>query len=42
LKWTDGAPKKLYECLANEKPIAEIKNDRTILPFGTISYYFEM
>jgi len=42
LQWTNGAPKRLYECLANEKPGSETKNDRTILPFGTISYYFEM
>jgi len=42
LTWTDGVPRKLYSCLANEKPQKEIKSDRTILPYGTISYYFEM
>jgi len=42
LKWTNGRPKKLYSCLANEKRGAEIKADQTMLPFGTISYYFEM
>ncbi len=42
LQWTNGVPRKLYECLANENTGSEIKGDRTILPFGTISYYFEM
>ncbi|HVW98362.1 MAG TPA: glycoside hydrolase family 38 C-terminal domain-containing protein [Mucilaginibacter sp.] len=41
LSWTDGKPHKLYSCLADEKPIAEINGDQTILPNGTISYYFE-
>lgn len=41
LNWTNGMPGKLYNCLADEKPIHEIKDDQTILPFGTISYYFE-
>lgn len=42
LHWTNGVPRKLYECLANESTGPEIKDDGTILPFGTISYYFEM
>jgi alpha-mannosidase len=42
LSWTNGIPRKLYSCLANEKPGNSIKEDQTILPFGTISYYFEM
>jgi alpha-mannosidase len=42
LTWTNETPRKLYSCLANEKPQNEIKSDRTILPYGTISYYFEM
>ncbi|WP_183578285.1 glycoside hydrolase family 38 C-terminal domain-containing protein [Mucilaginibacter sp. X5P1] len=42
LHWPNGVPGKLYSCLANEKPGTEIKDDQTILPFGTISYYFEM
>lgn len=41
LKWTNGVPRKVYACLANEKLIREINEDQTILPFGTISYYFE-
>jgi alpha-mannosidase len=41
LNWTNGTPHKLYSCLANEKPIREITGDQTILPQGTISYYFE-
>ena len=42
LTWTNETPRKLYSCLANEKRQNEIKSDRTILPYGTISYYFEM
>lgn len=42
LKWTNGQPKKLNSCLANEKIGDQIKGDQTILPFGTMSYYFEM
>jgi len=42
LKWTNGKPRKLYSCLANEKIGTQIKGDQTILPLGTISYYFEM
>ena len=42
LQWPNGTPRRLYKCLANEKPVVEIKGDQTILPFGTISYYFEM
>jgi alpha-mannosidase len=41
LSWTNGTPKKLYSCLADEKPEHEIKDDQTVLPNGTISYYFE-
>ena len=42
LSWPNGLPKKVYKCLANEKPGVEIKDDQAILPFGTVSYYFEM
>lgn len=41
LNWTNGMPHKLYSCLADEKLIREISGDQTILPQGTISYYFE-
>lgn len=42
LSWPNGKPRKLYTCLANEKPIEAIHTDQVILPLGTISYYFEM
>ena len=42
LNWPEGKPRKIYSCLANEKPVLKLKDDQTILPFGTISYYFEM
>jgi alpha-mannosidase len=42
LNWTNGVPRKLHACLANEKIGVQIKGDQTVLPFGTISYYFEM
>lgn len=41
LTWTDGVPRILRTCLADEKPGADVTGDRTILPYGTISYYFE-
>jgi alpha-mannosidase len=41
LSWPNGAPHKLYSCLANEKLGEEIKGDQMVLPQGTISYYFE-
>ena len=42
LSWPGGKPRKLYTCLADEKPEKLITTDQTILPLGTISYYFEM
>jgi len=41
LSWPNGKPNKLYSCLADEKLGEEINTDQTILPMGTISYYFE-
>ncbi|MES2276536.1 MAG: glycoside hydrolase family 38 C-terminal domain-containing protein [Bacteroidota bacterium] len=42
LSWPNGKPRKLYSCLADEKLEQEIHTDQTILPLGTITYYFEM
>jgi alpha-mannosidase len=42
LSWPNGKPRKLYTCMADEKPEKPITNDQTILPSGTISYYFEL
>jgi alpha-mannosidase len=41
LSWPNGKPRKLYTCLADEKPQQLITTDQTILPSGIISYYFE-
>lgn len=41
LSWPNGKPKKLYSCMADEVPAKAITTDQTVLPYGTISYYFE-
>lgn len=41
LQWMNKSAKKLYKCLANERPGSETGSDQMILPFGTVSYYFE-
>lgn len=41
LSWPNGKPSKLFSCMDDEKPLKAITADREILPYGTVSYYFE-
>ncbi|WP_344975046.1 glycoside hydrolase family 38 C-terminal domain-containing protein [Compostibacter hankyongensis] len=41
LSWPGGEPREIYSCLADEKPGSEVKGDRTLLPYGTVSYYLK-